>query len=179
MNCPTPLRQMIHRRQRCRGFSLLELIVTVAMMATIVSGASLVLRSAQHVWAGHASDQARLDAAHATLRHLTRTVRQAVDVTAISSASDTSGALSVLLASGQTAVWDHSGTSVMFGAGSPNTLLASGINQLSFVGFEADGVTTTTVPADVQSINCTVTIALERTVNPTRAVSTRIWLRTW
>jgi hypothetical protein len=155
------------------------LITTVAMMATIVSSATLVLRSTQTAWAMHASDQSRLDAAYATLRHVSRMVRQAESVTAISASGDTSGALTVVLSTGQTVVWDHAGSDVSYGVNTPTSLLATGVSALSFVGYEADGVTATTVPGDVKSVVCTVTVALERTSTPTRTISSRMWIRAW
>lgn len=167
-------------RLRCRGgFSLLELLVTSVLMASIVTSAVMVLRSSQTAWTMHASDQARLDAAYATLRHITRGVRQAEGVLAISDPSDLSGSLSVMLASGQIVVWEHSGTNVNYGVNAADSLLAAGISEFSLVGYEADGVTATTDPADVQSIVCTVTVPLERSAAPTRTLSTRIWLRAW
>ena len=104
---------MQHQTHKPRaGFSLLELIVTAAMMATLVTAVSMVLRSSQNAWEAFDGDHSRLEAAHATLRHLVRHLRQAEQVVAISSASDSSGTISALLPSGDTVVWDHSGTSV-------------------------------------------------------------------
>jgi prepilin-type N-terminal cleavage/methylation domain-containing protein len=166
------------RRTRL-GFSLLELLVTAALMATIVTSATMVLRSAQTAWSAHASDHANLNSAYATLRHVTRGVRQAQAVTAISTPGDLSGSLTVLNASGQAVVWEHSGTSVNYGVTTPTSLLAEGVVELSFVGYEADGVTTTTTPVDVQSVLCIVKVPLTRSSSPTRTLSTRIWLRAW
>lgn len=162
-----------------RGFSLLELLVAATLMATIVTAATVVLRSTQTSWTAHASDQANLDAAYATLRHLTRNLRQAEAITAISTAGDLSGSISALLASGQSVVWDHSGSQVTYGVGAPTSLLASGVSELSFVGYKADGVTATTAPAEVQSVVCTVKVSLQRSSTPTRTISSRIWLRAW
>lgn len=167
---------------QCRArlaFSLLELLVTTTLMATIVTSAVMVLRSTQNAWLGHSSDQAKLESAYATLRHITRGVRQADAVTAISSAADNSGSISILAPSGQTLVWDHSGTNVNYGVTTATSLLASGVSELTFVGYQADGVTTTTTPADVQSVLCTVKVNLDRTDVPTRTMSIRIWLRAW
>ena len=166
-------------RSRHRGFSLLELLVAAALMASIVTAATMVLRSTQTSWTMHTADQQNLEAAYATLRHITRGVRQAESVTAISTAGDLSGSLTVLLASGQSVIWDHSGTQVNYGATTPSSLLANGVSELSFVGYKADGVTTTTVPADVQSVVCTVKVPLQRTSTPTRTLSSRVWLRAW
>jgi prepilin-type N-terminal cleavage/methylation domain-containing protein len=162
-----------------RGFSLLELLVAASLMASIVTAATMVLRSTQTSWTMHTADQQNLDAAYATLRHVTRGVRQAESVTAISTAGDLSGSLTCLLSSGQSVIWDHSGTQVNYGVTTPSSLLASGVSELSFVGYKADGVTTTTVPADVQSVVCTVKVPLQRTSSPTRTLSSRVWLRAW
>ena len=167
----------LHRKSR--GFSLLELLVAASLMASIVTAAAMVLRSTQTSWTMHASDQEKLGAAYGTLRHITRGVRQAESVSAISAAGDLSGSLTVLLASGQTVIWDHSGTEVNYGAGSPTSLLADGVSELSFVGYKADGTTTTIIPSEVQSIVCTVKVSLQRTSAPTRTLSSRIWLRAW
>jgi type II secretory pathway component PulJ len=166
----------IHRRN---AFSLLELLVACSMMATIVTAATMVLRSTQTSWTAHASDQENLDAAYGTLRHITRGVRQATAVTAISNASDLSGGLSVVDPLGQTVVWDHSGTTVNYGVTTANSLLATGVSELSFVGYKADGITATTVPVEVQSVVCTVKVSLQRSSTPTRTLSSRIWLRSW
>jgi len=162
-----------------RGFSLLELLVAASLMASIVTAATMVLRSTQTSWTMHASDQERLSSAYGTLRHITRAMRQAESVTAISTAGDLSGSLTALLSSGQTVVWDHSGTQVNFGVNTPTSLLADGVSELSFVGYKADGVTTTTTPAEVQSVLCTVKVNLQRSSTPTRTLSCRVWLRVW
>ncbi len=170
----------VRNRHRLRpAFSLLELLVTCALMATIVTSATVVLRTAQTAWTGHSADHAKLDAAYATLRHITRGVRQADIVTAISSAADNSGSLGVVSPTGQALVWDHSGTNVNYGVNAPTSLLASDVSELTFIGYKADGVTTTTTPADVQSVLCTVKVNLDRTHEPQRVIGTRVWLRAW
>lgn len=166
-------------RNRQSGFSLLELLVATTLMASIVTAATMVLRSTQTSWTMHSADQQNLDAAYATLRHITRSVRQADSVTAISAPADLTGGLTVLLPSGQLGVWDHVGSQVNYGINTPTSLLAYGVSELSFVGYKADGITTTTVPAEVQSVQCTVKVNLQRAATPTRTLSSRIWLRVW
>jgi prepilin-type N-terminal cleavage/methylation domain-containing protein len=162
-----------------RGFSLLELLVAATLMASIVTAASMVLRSTQTSWTTHVADHQNLGAGYATLRHITRGVRQAESVTAISAPGNLAGSLSVLLSNGQSVVWSLSGTQVNYGVGAPSSLLAYGVTELSFVGYKADGVTTTTVPAEVQSVLCTVKVSLQRSSTPTRTLSSRVWLRAW
>jgi len=161
------------------GFSLLELTVVAAMMAVLVTSVSVLLRTSQNAWEAHDSDQARLESAHAVLRHLVRHVRQGEAVTAISAPADTSGTISVLMPDAQTFVWDHSGSNVNFGAGTADSLLAEGIDELSFTGYKADGVTATTVPDEIQSVLCTAKVTLPRQTGASRTVQCWAWLRAW
>jgi type II secretory pathway pseudopilin PulG len=170
------MRRYRHHR---KAFSLLELLVTATMMATIVTAASMILRSVQTSWAMHVSDQSKLNSAYATLRHITRGVRQGEAVTAISAPGNTTGNLTVLHASGNSVAWQLSGTTVNYGITTPTSLLADGVSELTFVGYKADGVTTTTTPSEVQSVLCTVKVSLQRSATPTRTLSTRVWMRAW
>jgi type II secretory pathway pseudopilin PulG len=167
------------RYARRRAFSLLELLVTATMMATVVTAATMVLRSTQSSWTLHASDQSKLNSAYATLRHISRGVRQAEAVSAISAPGNTSGNLTVLHASGSAVAWQLVGTDVNYGVTTPNTLLADGVSELIFVGYKADGITTTTTPSEIQSVLCTVKVSLQRSATPTRTLSTRVWMRAW
>ena len=57
--------------------------------------------------------------------------------------------------------------------------LAKSINQLIFEGFEADGVTPTTVVDDIQIVKCTVQVTLTKGGGTTRTVSAKAWIRSW
>ena len=93
-----------------------------------------------------------------------RQCRQAKGVTAISASTDTAGSLAVTLADGSTAVWARNAGAdeVNFGIGAATDLLAEYIEELTFTGYEADGVTTTATPADIRSVNCRVRVELPR-----------------
>jgi len=162
-----------------RGFSLLELVLTMAVMATVAVAVASLLRTTQTAWDAHDSDQVRLEAAHATLRHLVRHLRQADSVLKISSAADTSGVIAVEMPSGDMYVWEHYGTWVRFGVDTPRELLAEPISELSFVGYEADATTTTEQPDDIQAVKVTVGVTLERDVGAKRRLSSWVWLRTY
>ena len=105
-------------------------------------------------------------------------MRQADSVTAISAASDTTGGVSFLTTTGTTRTWSHDGGSkeVLFDNGGGNQLLAKNVESLSFIGFEADGVTQTMVVNDIQAVKCTVQVTLAGAM---RTVSCRAWIRTW
>lgn len=161
------------------GFSLLELVVTTAMAAVLVTSVSVLLRSTQAAWEGFDSDQARIEAAHAAVRHLTRQLRQAEQVTAISGPADTVGTVTVIMADGSTVVWARLGNDVNFGVGAATDLLASDIAGLTFEGFQADGVTATVVPSEIQAVKCTVTVNLDVDTGGTRSLTAWIWMRAW
>jgi len=168
-------------RPRRRGMSLLELVIATSMLALLMAAVSMILRTSRQAWEAHSGDYTRIEAAHATLRHLVREVRQADAVTAISLATDNSGQLGLLMPTGETRLWDHDGPSntVNFTATAGSGMLANEITGLRLTGYKADGVTTTTVPAEVQFLKIEVTVQLPRELNGTRVVSSHAWVRSW
>ncbi len=162
------------RKTSRRGITLLEMVIASSMLALVLTSISVVMRSGRGAWEAHEADFTRIQAAHATVRHLVRNVRQAKEVVAIDS-----GSISLLMQDGDILVWDHDSGSdqVLFGVTSATNLLAPDITGLRFEGFEADGVTPTTV--DVQCLRIEVTFNLPVATNPQRTVSSWAWVRTW
>lgn len=164
------------------GFTLLELMVTTAMMAVLCTATMVLVRASYSAWNRHEDDQQIRQSGIAVLRHIVRNARQATAVSAISSAADNSGTLSLLMPSGQTYVWDHdAGTKrVLFGVTTATDVLATGIEELNFVGIRADGTTASTDVGLIHSIRATSEVTL---TNPagTQAVTTscQAWLRAW
>lgn len=165
-----------------RGFTLLELMVTTAMLAVLSTATMALVRTSYAAWNRHEADQQSRQAGIAVLRHIVRHVRQATAVTALSPVGDTSGTLAVLSPSGDTLVWQHNaGTKqVLFGVTTADQVLATGIESLSFVGIRTDGVTATDDVGLVHSVHATVEIALNHSAG-THLVTTscRAWLRAW
>jgi Tfp pilus assembly protein PilW len=163
---------------RPSGLSLLEMMVATAMMAMLMASVVVVMRSGRTIWDAQEADIDRLENGYGVLRHFVQQMRQAESITAISAASDTTGDLSFLTATGTTRSWSHNGgpAEVLFNAGTGNQLLAKNINTLTFVGYEADGATPTTVLNDIQAVQCTVQVTL---AGATRTVSCRAWIRSW
>jgi hypothetical protein len=163
---------------RPSGLSLLEMMVATAMMAMLMTSVVVVMRSGRAVWSAQESDIDKLENGYGVLRHFVQQMRQADSISAISAASDTTGDLSFLTATGTTRSWSHNGApaEILFNAGTGSQLLARDINTLSFIGYEADGTTQTTVVNDIQAVKCTVQVTLAGT---TRTVSCRAWIRSW
>lgn len=164
-----------------RGLTLIEILVATALMMTVMTSVAVLLRGSYTAWQAHENDLERIEAAHATLRHLTRQIRQASEVTAITPSTNLAGSLSLLMPSEDTYVWAHSGGTeqILFGTGSATDLLAENVEELSFVGYEADATTATTTVADIQSIQCIVKVALPVNAGGTRTISCRAWIRSW
>lgn len=164
-----------------RGMTLLELVIASSMMAVLLTAVTLVLRTSRQAWEAHEGDYIRLEGLHATLRHMVRQVRQANAVTAISAAGDNSGALTLAMPDGSTVAWDHDGptSTVKCGVTTADQLLSTNITGLNIVGYKPDGVTTTTVPSEIQSLRVSVTVQLPRETNATRTYSSWAWIRSW
>lgn len=167
------------RRNNRGGFTLLELIVTAALAGTLASSVFVLLRTCQSVWEAHATEMETLESAHAAVRHVVRCVRQADSVVSYSKPTDANGSLTLLMPSGETYVWQHSGDQLNFGVDKAHALLASGIGTFTIACYQADGQTATTEPLQTQCVECTVTVQLDRSENGSRTIRCRAWRRTW
>jgi len=167
------------RTNQRKGFTLLELVVASGMMAALMTSGVVLLRTTQSVWEAHQEDHERLEASQKLVRHLVRRIRQSESVVAISDASDTTGSITLLMPDGNNYIWSLTGTSVKYGVDTATSFLARNVDALWFVAYEADGTTTTTDPAKIQSIECFTTITLPRGNGLTRTIRGRAWRRTW
>lgn len=116
------------------------------------------------------------------MSHIVRRVRQASRVTAISTAADVSGGLTLLMNGTTTAIWEHdSGTNqILYGTTTPANLLAANITELNLIGLKADGTTTTTQPDLIHAVKCTLKYTVPRPAGPaTETLSSTAWLRAW
>jgi len=161
--------------------SLLELVIATSLMTMVLATISVVMRTGRAAWEAHEGDFTRLEAAHATVRHIVRLARQAEDVLAVSPSTDSSGSLSIRMPTGEIYFWDHDAntSTVHFGQNVANNLLADNINQLSFAAYEADGVTPASAVDDIQCLRVTVTVLLPRETNAPRSVTSWVWVRAW
>lgn len=165
-----------------QGFSLLELSIAMAMMAALSAASMVLLRTSQSSWSRHREDHERVQSASAALRHIVRSTRQAVAVTAISAPANNSGSLSLLRSDGTTLVWAHDNVNdqIDYGETTASSLLSNYVTALNFVGYKADGTTTTEDVDLIHIIECTVTFELDRpTGTITRQLTSRAWLRAW
>jgi hypothetical protein len=157
-------------------------MAATAIMATLATASFTLLRTSNNAWRRHRDDTAARREAVAAMQHITRRIRQAVRVTAISAASDPSGALTLLMTGNTTAMWDHnSGTNqILYGASSPTNLLTAGISELTFVGLKANGSTTTTETDLIHALRITIKYTVTRpSGSVTETLSATSWLRAW
>jgi len=171
-----------NRKKSKTGFTLLELVVSTAMLAMLSTACMMLVRTSYTAWNRHEDDHAERQEGLAVLRHIARQTRQSTAVMAISEASDNSGSLSLLTADGQTQVWEHNaGTKeVLYGIGTATEVLATEIEELTFVGQNVLGSVQTTDPGLIHSVQCTTKVNLTRPSGiETVTSSCRAWLRAW
>ena len=155
-------------------------MAAVTIAATLMASSMVVLRSSFATWHAHEGDLVQMANADAVLRHIVRGIRQADSVVSITDGADTTGKLEMRDAAGATIYWEHTGGftgEVVYNAA--GSLLARDIDELIFVGYEADGVTATTNPNKVQLIHCSVKVTLPRGAGQTRTLSCYGWVRSW
>lgn len=165
------------RRPTPRGLSLLEVMVSLAIMALLMTPVIALLQTSQQVWADRDGDAARMESAHALLRHLIRHVRQAQDVVAISPAPERHGRLTLRMADNRTLTWEHAGNTVTFGKGPRSSILAVGIDELRFEAFESDGVTQPAQLSRIRLIKVHIRYRLDRDAGAERTMSASAWMR--
>ncbi len=162
------------------GLSLLEMMAATAIMSTVTAAVVVVMNTGFSVWKAQEADIDVLESGYGVLRHVARQLRQSTNVTAITTAANTTGSLSFTMATGAVCtIARNSSSDVYYNNGTSNQLLAKGIGSMTFTGYKADGVTATTTVADIQVVECQVQITLPRGSGVTRTLTTRAWLRSW
>ena len=161
--------------------TLLELVIATTMLAMVLTTIGVVLRTGRLAWEAHAADYTRIEAAHATVRHILRRCRHAASVSTITPSTDNSGRLALLMTDGSVEVWDHdsSTNAINYGITTPANLLSPNIVGLRFTGYQANGTTTTTTASLVRAVRIEVTVQLPVETGGTRVVSSWAWVRSW
>ncbi len=159
--------------------TLLEVMVATAMLTTVLTAVSVLLRTSYAAWSDHEEDLSRVRSGHAALWHIVRHVRQGESVATLPTDTPASTSLSVTMPSGSTYAWGYDSVNdeVLFGTTTADQLLAENITSLSFTGYEADATTVTTVAADVHVLRTTIEYALP--TGATESVSCIAWLRSY
>ncbi len=152
------------------------------MLAALTTSCMVIVRTSYTAWNRHEDDHSQRQAGIAVLKHIVRQTRQIKAVTAVSLASDNSGSLTLLDTDGNQLVWEHDASSkeVLYGITTATNVLATGIEELNFIGFKVDGTTQTTEVGLIHSVQCTTKVNFTRPAG-IEAVTTscRAWLRAW
>lgn len=160
----------------------MELTVTAAILATVSTATMALVRTSYTAWNRHDDDHSQRREACALQRHLSRHIRQAVAVMEISDSTNTSGNLSLLMSTGDIYVWQHDAGShkVRFGLNTASSLLASGVEELTFRGYKADGTTETSDVGLIHAISPSTKYNLVRPSGVQQNTnSCQAWLRSW
>ncbi|TWT35496.1 hypothetical protein KOR34_03880 [Posidoniimonas corsicana] len=160
--------------------SLLEVMAAAAITGTMMTSSVVLLRSSYAVWQAHDADHEQAENAHAVLRHIVRTLRQATSVTSITGPAENAGELTLTLDSGDTVAYTADapgGVWYWTYPGPVSSALAPDVDSLVFTGLEADGVTLAADPIDVQLVRVTATIGMP--AGGSRTVSCSAWIRSW
>jgi type II secretory pathway pseudopilin PulG len=158
--------------------TLLETLLALSLMSVISVLAAQVVRTSWQAWdiQDHRSDT--LQHLSGALAHVTRQLRTCRNVVEVSDPSNASGYLAIMLPDDSVVKWAHDNANqvVRYGGDPPTELLATGIDSLKFECFEIDGVTPTTVPADIRMIRTTASVTIPVQGTPF-ALSSTVWIR--
>ncbi|MFN3189040.1 MAG: hypothetical protein ACE361_00840 [Aureliella sp.] len=173
-------------RRRCknrRAVTLLELVVSSAMLAIVGTSLSVVLRTARTTWEASDRDYGSLHHAHTIARHFVRQAREAREVTNIAA---NQRSITLQMQDGEQLTWSYTtGTTggyddavfVTYHSTGTQSPLAYGIRELSFTGFDANRNETSVVD-DIQTVQILVSVQLSSKATPQTVAST-VWIRSW
>ncbi len=168
-------------KKRHAALTLLELIIASTLLTLLMTSVALILRTSRLAWESYEQDTARLESAYGALRHVVRWVRQAESVVSASDAANANGHITIRLPNQAQYAWRHdrSSSSLLFGKGSPNEVLAEHIESFVVEPFRADGRTPATDPKDMQCFRITVGVRLPGEKNRLRTVQSWVMMRAW
>ena len=157
------------------GLSLLEMLLVVGISSVLIAGVTTHLRTLG-VTAGTAHQRREaLQNSRVAIDRLTRQMRNAQSVTAISPAGHTQGSISLRGFNGDTHIFALRGTELYYGTSSADTLLATGIQSLAFAGYDPDGTVPPTEPERIDAVAIDLTAVLAGAADTVRE-TTRVRL---
>ncbi len=163
-----------------RAMTLLETMLAMSLLAIISVASTQAVRLAWQAWNVQDGRSDMLQHLGGTLTHITRYLRMSRNIVSVSGPTDTTGNLEVTLPDGRVAKWYRDAVESVvrweIDGNAPGDLLATGIDALKFECFQIDGVTPTTVPADIRMIRTTVTVTIPVQATPL-SLSSTVWIR--
>ena len=177
------MNQPFHNANKRRaGASLMELMATLAISATLLTSSMVVMRSSYGAWQFHRADAKQADAADTVLRHYVRTVRQAESVLYHA----TIGAyvyFAVTTPDGNPHWYIKINNFLYYYSKATPTgayigeILTEDLVDMRVTAYEADGVTPTSVLADIHLVDFAIDIS--QPSGGTLTSSSYAWIRAW
>ena len=167
-----------HTAATRRAMTLLEVLLASTLMSVVSISGALALRTSWQAREIQDLRSDRLQHLSGVLSHITRNLRKSRGIVEVSDATDSSGYLAITLPDDSVVKWDHDivDLEVRYGPDPPTDLLGMGIDSLTFECFEIDGVTPTTVPADIRMIRTAASVTIPVQGAPFALTST-VWIR--
>ena len=177
MNTLSPARTSQVRRPRS-GISLVETLMAFSLGAMLLTPVVGLLHTTREVWELCDSDRARLNALHATLRHVSRKLTSAQQIIALEARPRMPANLQFQNNGGQLTSWQHNpkNLTVSYSEDKESGLLADNIDSMVFTGLTIDGKPTKNVRL-MRSIQCTVSVRLSRNNQEIKTASCWVTLR--
>ncbi|MBI4245857.1 MAG: prepilin-type N-terminal cleavage/methylation domain-containing protein [Candidatus Rokubacteria bacterium] len=138
--------------RRERGFTLAELLVALAMLATILAGIFALQRQGQDAYLMGAARVEAQQSARLALDLMTRELRSATSVTTVTGCNNGTDDITFADQDGSTVRYRKNGASLERTVGTTLTVLIAGVQSLTFTCYAADGTTTTATAANVRSV---------------------------
>lgn len=164
-------------RPRHRGVSLVEMMLVTSISALLVAGAAAHLRALRHVGNEVGARREALQNVRVAIDRIARHIRAAKAIADIRPPGNPEGSITITDATDANHVFRRlSDDTLCYGTDAATELLASGISELHFRGFDAQGEVPSNEPERMEAIEITLTAAVPDTAD-TITLTTRVRLR--
>lgn len=166
------------RTRHTRGATLIEMVMTISISAIIAGALAVHLRTLRQTSdLSNARNEAH-QSARVAMERITRQLRAARSVTAVTAYDDDAGSITVTDFDGVEYVFarDPATDHVLYGIDAATHVLATGVQTLRFQGYDAQGEVDPTNPSAIEAVQIVLVAAIGE-AGDTETLSTRVRIR--
>lgn len=161
------------------ALTLLEMVIALAIMATIFAAILPLFRSIQNSWDSKQAAAETVQNGRVLIDHLNRNLAKAVKITAVSDSATTIGYIQFEDNDGNNLEYDIASSYVRFGVAGDLSGLAGPARQLQFTCYDAsDFSTPITDVNDIRFVEVKTTLTNSATMGQDKTFTTSVYLRT-
>jgi len=182
LNMVTKMQYQIRKIQPTGGMTLLEMVISVAIVAIILAVVVPQFRSIQNNWDSRRGSTEALQNARVLMDHINSSLSKAMRITTVSDSSEINGYIEFEDNDGNTCRYELSSSYVQFGAVGDLSNLAGPVSRLQFTCYDACDLDTPLPapidPNEIRAVQVQATVTNSAGLGQDKNVTTKAYLRT-